>query len=68
MTALRFGTWPGAVAILARFAGILALAAAYDGLSRTAAAKVGGMDRSDTERLGASLDNDEGPDGHENHR
>ena len=62
MTALRFGTWPGAVALHARFAGFLALAAAYDGVSRTEAAKVGGMDRQ-TLRDWAHRFNDEGPDG-----
>ena len=41
---------------------LLALAAAYDGLSRTAAAKVGGMDRQ-TLRDWAHRFNDEGPDG-----
>ena len=41
---------------------LLALAAAYDGLSRTAAAKVGGMDRQ-TLRDWEHRFNDEGPDG-----
>ena len=34
---------------------LLALAAAYDGMSRAEAAKVGGHGPSDAERLGASL-------------
>ena len=62
MTALRFGTWPGAVALHARVRRLLALAAAYDGVSRTEAAKVGGMDRQ-TLRDWAHRFNDEGPDG-----
>ena len=41
---------------------LLALAAAYDGMSRTVAAKVGGMDRQ-TLRDWAHRFNDEGPDG-----
>ena len=41
---------------------LLALAAAYDGVSRTEAAKVGGMDRQ-TLRDWAHRFNDEGPDG-----
>ena len=41
---------------------LLALAAAYDGMSRTVAAKVGGMDRQ-TLRDWAPRFNDEGPDG-----
>ena len=41
---------------------LLALAAAYDGMSRTEAAKVGGMDRQ-TLRDWAHRFNDEGPDG-----
>ena len=41
---------------------LLALAAAYDGMSRTDAAKVGGMDRQ-TLRDWANRFNEEGPDG-----
>ena len=41
---------------------LLALAAAYDGMRRTEAAKVGGMDRQ-TLRDWAHRFNDEGPDG-----
>ena len=44
---------------------LLALAAVYDGMSRTAAAKVGGMDRQ-TLRDWAHRFNDEGPEGLKN--
>ncbi len=44
---------------------LLALAAVYDGMSRAAAAKVGGMDRQ-TLRDWAHRFNDEGPDGLKN--
>ena len=62
MTPPHSAVWPSAVGIPARSDRLLALAAGYDGMSREAAAQVGGMDRQ-TLRDWVHRFNAEGPEG-----